>query len=216
MKIFVGILSARINVVGPIARLLEWAQEPSTHEVKVAIDETFGLDAGRSALIDRAKAWGPDLCLFFDSDVIPELPLEDFVEFINQDLRLGYAAVVSVTLSASHQLMVFKPDNSAFQSPYEIPTDRVFEVGRAALGFFAISGEALPKLAVLDTQPFINGPSQPLYCVYRPDRDDSYSLCDNIRESCGRLACDPRLKVQHMKLQGIPSWRDGMLPPGPA
>lgn len=209
LKVFVGILSARINIVGPMAAQIEWASEPTKHEVKIAVDETFGVDAGRSNLIERAKAWGADIAVFLDSDIIPEISLRDVLSFARQDFSRGYQMVLSPTLSISNQIMLFAPDNTPFRSPFEIPTKDVFEIGRGALGLFVMAGAAIRALVPIKEQIFINGPKRPLYCLYTPDLGEDYSLCDNIRSSTkGKIGCDPRLKVSHLKLQPIPSWRE--------
>lgn len=212
MRIFVGVLSARINIVGPLAKLIEWAQDAGKHTVHVAVDETFGVDAGRSSLIERAKKWGCDIAFFFDSDVIPEESLQAFLSIIKQAFSRGYDMVVSPTLSIDKQILLFDKDNKPFGSPRAIPTSELFEVGRAGLGFFALSRKAIDSLKPLSEAIFINGPKKPLYCIYTVTLGEDYSLCDNVRACGNKIGCEPRLRVQHLKLQGIPSWRDGLLP----
>lgn len=206
-KVFVGILSARYNVIDPIAKLIDWAQEGDPDNVRVAVDATFGVDAGRSSLIDAAKSWGADIGVFFDSDVVPEISRKDLVSFCQQDFSRGYDMVVSPTLSISRQIMLFHPDNTPFKTPFHIPADETFPVGRCALGLFVITRKAMDSLKPLAEQLFINGPNKPLYCIYKHDLSEDFSLCDNVQNCGNKIACDPRLRVAHLKFHGIPSWR---------
>ena len=71
------------------------------------------------------------------------------------------------------------------------------------------------KLKVLQHQTFVNGPPEPLYCIYTSGgTGEDHSLCDNFRDSTGlKVGADTRLTTDHFKLFGRPSWRGTDLMP---
>lgn len=214
MKLLVAVLAHR-EKAELFARQLDWfnSYDPNLWP-KFIIDTTQGLDAGRSSIVDRARAMGAERLVMMDGDCIPEASARDVVSVANQDISRGYAGVISPTRGFKGELLVHAVGKQ-FASPMEVPTNHLFEISWGGLGFGVYDVEQLGKLRVLGAGEFTDGTggkvTRPLYCEGKGSGEDR-SFCDNLRASTGKpLGCDPRLLVQHAKLQPVLSWRPELL-----
>lgn len=210
MKLYLGIPSTKFGLVETIDRILEWAQA-TTHDLHIKLQTGYGVDRARSVLIDKAKSWGADLLLMIDSDIVPQTTIGECLSYVGQAFARGYGAILSPTLSSTRNIMAWRL-GTPFESPRDVPTDSLFEVDWAAMGFCALKREAIDGLKVLGQQTFVNGPPQNLYCLYDREGGEDRSLLRNVRENAGfKIGCDPRIRVIHVKETGIPSWRPELL-----
>lgn len=210
MKLLVAVPAHR-EKADIFARQLDWFNEYDPHLwPKFCIDTTQGLDSARSSIIDKAKALGADRLVMMDGDVLPEVGLRTAVSVANEDLRRGYAAVLSPARSNTGELTLHPTDRPGFSSPFEVPADKLFEVGWGSLSFGVYDATVFSKLKALEEAEFTTGKGvlkRPLYCLGKGSGED-HSLCDNLRASTGlKIGSEPRLLIKHMKLIGQPSWR---------
>ena len=217
MKIAICTPIRRYDSVEEHKLTLQWAHGlEEKHQVRWDMDTTYGVDCGRSRLLNRAIKWAPDLVLMVDSDVVPKTPWRETLSIISQAWSRGFGLLVCPTISVSGQILVWAPKHQTpYGKPTDIPIGSAFEIGWGALGFAAFKGDVLNKLKVLKSQTFVNGPPEPLYCIYTSGGSgEDHSLCDNFRDSTGlKVGADTRLLADHFKLFGRPSWRGPNLMP---
>src|SRR5208282_3653859 len=217
MKIAISTPIRRYDSTEEHKGLLQWSWGiEEKHTVRWDLDTTYGVDCSRSRLLKRAMAWGPDVLLMIDSDVVPRLHWRETLSVISQAFSRGFGLVISPTISITGQILVWAPKHQTpYGNPLDIPVGNAFEIGWGGLGFAAFKGNVLSKLKVLKTQTFVNGPPEPLYCIYTSGGSgEDHSLCDNFRDSTGlKVGADTRLLTDHFKLFGRPSWRGTDLMP---
>ena len=91
MKIAISTPIRRYDSTEEHKMTLQWAWGmEEKHEIRWDMDTTYGVDCARSRLLKRAIAWGPDLLLMIDSDVVPKTPWREALSIISQAWSRGF------------------------------------------------------------------------------------------------------------------------------
>jgi hypothetical protein len=185
-------------------RFFRFTQQWTPQGTRWEIDDTANrLDISRSILLDRAMAAGRP-CWQFDADVVALQTYEEQLQLIEEDLKLGYDAVVAPHASGEGRVMV----QPLYPNEMENRPHKPFAIKGGFNGAWYMSVAGLGKLKEIGWHLTSDGRKSPIYCTFGlpgPLKDqpttvvtEDFDLAIRFREQGGKICCDPRLKVAHL------------------
>lgn len=181
-----------------LRRQLNWA-----YDSKFGGKWDFGVPviASHSARVDLARSWiiqvtreteDAEYMIQQDTDVswMPNLNRNDVMKIVEEDVALGYDAIIAPTLSEGGRVMAW-----GGRAPVD---DGPFDVDGGAGGAFIMTKAMCDRMKLVS---YIEGPDSrfEVYCRQSERGTEDASLFQTVHDSGGRVGMDRRLAVSHRK-----------------
>ncbi|AWR96787.1 hypothetical protein DFR86_03920 [Acidianus sulfidivorans JP7] len=186
-KVLICIPAGNLSLTSFWAPLISWMLKDRD---KVEFMTYYGnrVDVNRSRCLEYQKQIKLDM-IMFDSDVLPQLPLSQIMNYLNEDMEKYSADVVIAPL--------FSPIGYIGDPP---PFDKdVYEVNVSSLGFTFIPLKTSERLTPVSQYPLVNKIKVPLYFRYTEFTSEDYDFIFRIKAQGMKVLGDKRIKVAHIK-----------------
>lgn len=193
-----------------VMSIAEFAQSSEDHKVGLMFEATPNrMDWSYSRVIDAFLKADAEWLLINDADVLPSIRFDEAYQAVTQDFAKGFAVIASPCMNTEGRFSMrpIPMDGSGIRD------SSAFECEFITGGHWWIHESVVKKLPVVSQFKNSGGGYENLYLEIPKDTTEDADMCRRFRKLGFRIAADPRLLTDHLKIGKLPSYRRGMPPP---